>query len=128
MPGCSRSGSGSPPRREWMVQRCGSSCRQPSGKRIRSASAEEENDMPYCEVAPDVRLYYEDFGEGQPIVLICGANLTHKSWESQVAALAPEFRTVAFDWRGSGASDRPRSGYSAETATADLCTLMERLA
>jgi non-heme chloroperoxidase len=84
--------------------------------------------MPYCEVAPDVRLYYEDFGEGPPIVLICGANLTHKSWESQVAALAPEFRTVAFDWRGSGASDRPRSGYSGETATADLCTLMERLA
>lgn len=83
--------------------------------------------MPYCGVAPDVNLYYEDFGDGPPILFICGANLTHKSWESQVAALAGEFRTVTFDWRGSGASDKPRGGYTAEVAAEDICSLIERL-
>jgi pimeloyl-ACP methyl ester carboxylesterase len=84
--------------------------------------------MNYVEVAEGVRLYVEDFGEGAPIVLICGGNLTHQSWESQVAALASEFRTVSFDWRGTGASDKPRGGYTGDIAAADLRALIERLA
>jgi non-heme chloroperoxidase len=83
--------------------------------------------MPYCEVSPGVRLYYEDFGEGEPILFICGAHLTHKSWESQIAAFAPHHRTLSFDWRGTGASDKPRGGYTGETAAADIMALMEKL-
>lgn len=83
--------------------------------------------MNHVEVGEGVRLYVEDFGRGQPILLICGGNLTHKSWESQVAALAGEFRTVAFDWRGTGASDKPRDGYTGETAAADVLALIDRL-
>ena len=44
--------------------------------------------MPYCEVAPDLRLYYEDFGAGPPVVFTAAGSLTHKMWEGQVAALA----------------------------------------
>jgi pimeloyl-ACP methyl ester carboxylesterase len=87
----------------------------------------ERNDMPSCEVAPGVRLYYEDFGEGDPIVFISGGHLTHRIWESQVAALAGRFRTITFDWRGTGASDKPRTGYSAATAAGDVCSLIQRL-
>ncbi len=58
--------------------------------------------MPLAEISPGMRLYYEDFGDGDPVVFICGGHLTHKVWESQVAALAGEFRTVTFDWRGTG--------------------------
>ena len=83
--------------------------------------------MNHVEVADGVRLYVEDFGEGAPIVFVCGGNLTHKSWESQVAALAGEFRTVTFDWRGTGASDKPRGGYTGEIAAADLRALIEKL-
>jgi non-heme chloroperoxidase len=83
--------------------------------------------MNYVNVAEDVRLYVEDFGEGMPIVFVCGGNLTHQSWESQVAALAGEFRTITFDWRGTGASDKPRSGYTGDIAAADLRGLIERL-
>ncbi len=83
--------------------------------------------MPLCEVASGVRLYYEDFGEGPALVFTASGSLTHKMWGSQVAALAGEYRTVAYDWRGTGGSDKPRSGYTAESATADLCALIERL-
>lgn len=83
--------------------------------------------MPYCDVSTGVRLYYEEFGEGEPVVFICGGQATHKLWGSQVAALAREFRTVTFDWRGTGSSDKPRSGYTIETAASDVGALMDGL-
>jgi len=83
--------------------------------------------MNHVHVAEGVRLYVEDFGEGTPIVFVCGGNLTHQSWESQVAALAGEFRTITFDWRGTGASDKPRGDYTGDIAAADLRGLIERL-
>jgi pimeloyl-ACP methyl ester carboxylesterase len=83
--------------------------------------------MPVAQVAPGVKLYYEDFGEGDPIVFICGGHLTHKVWESQVAFLAGEFRTVAFDWRGTGASDKPRNGYTIDSAAKDVGALLDAL-
>lgn len=77
---------------------------------------------------PDgVRLYCEDFGEGTPILFVCGGNLTHKGWESQVAALAGEFRTITFDWRGTGASDKPRGGYTLDAAVSDVVDLAAAL-
>ena len=83
--------------------------------------------MNYVQAADGVRLYVEDFGRGQPVLFICGAHLTHKSWDSQVAALAGEFRTVTFDWRGTGASDKPRDGYAGEAAAADALALIDGL-
>jgi non-heme chloroperoxidase len=84
--------------------------------------------MPYCEVADGVRLYHEDFGEGPAVVFTASGSQTHQMWENQVAALSDRYRTVAYDWRGTGASDKPRTGYTADTAASDLCALIERLA
>lgn len=70
--------------------------------------------MPYCDVADDVALYYEDFGAGSPVVFTNAGNLTHKMWMGQVAALAPAFRTITYDIRGTGFSAKPRLGYTAE--------------
>lgn len=83
--------------------------------------------MPLAEISPGMRLYYEDFGDGDPVVFICGGHLTHKVWESQVAALAGEFRTVTFDWRGTGSSDKPRGGYTIDIAAKDVGSLIEAL-
>jgi len=83
--------------------------------------------MPYCEVASDVSLYYEDFGSGPPVVFTAAGSLTHKMWEGQVAALASQYRTITYDWRGTGESDKPRAGYTPDTLASDLCNLVERL-
>jgi non-heme chloroperoxidase len=83
--------------------------------------------MPFCEVTDGLKLYYEDFGDGLPIVFTAAGNLTHKMWEGQVAALAGRYRTITYDWRGTGDSDKPRSGYTGEALAADLSALIERL-
>jgi len=82
--------------------------------------------MPYCQVADDVRLFHLDFGEGPAVVFTHAGQLTHKMWESQLAAVAGRYRAIAYDWRGVGASDKPRGGYTAETVATDLCALVER--
>lgn len=72
-------------------------------------------------------MYYEDFGDGSPIVFVHGGAATHALWEQQVYALADEFRAVAYDLRGSGESDKPRDGYTVDRYADDLAELMAKL-
>jgi pimeloyl-ACP methyl ester carboxylesterase len=51
----------------------------------------------------DVEIYYEDHGEGQPVVLIHGYPLNGRSWERQQRELlAAGYRAINYDRRGFG--------------------------
>lgn len=72
-----------------------------------------------------IELYYEDHGEGRPVVLIHGWPLSSRSWEHQVPALVDAgYRVVTYDRRGFGRSSQPWNGYDYDTFTADLHALM----
>lgn len=76
----------------------------------------------------NIDLYYEDLGEGQPVVLIHGWPLSGRSWERQVPALLQAgYRVVTYDRRGFGQSGRPSTGYDYDTLAADLNTLLNTL-
>ena len=75
-----------------------------------------------------VSLEVEQFGSGPPVVLVPGGAMTHRVWDHQVAVLQRSYRSLAVDLRGSGASDRPPSGYSVDLFAADLAALIETLA
>lgn len=79
---------------------------------------------------PGTHIHYEDSGgHARPIVLIHGWPLSHRMWEGQVNALtAAGYRTVAYDRRGFGESDRPNDGYDYDTFAADLYDLIRTLA
>jgi pimeloyl-ACP methyl ester carboxylesterase len=51
------------------------------------------------------RLYYEVYGEGEPLLLIMGLGANHLGWAAQVPVYAHEFRVIVFDNRGTGQSD-----------------------
>lgn len=75
-----------------------------------------------------IELYYEDHGEGRPVVLVHGWPLSGKSWEKQVTALlGAGQRVVTYDRRGFGESSKPTTGYEYDTLAADLHTLVEHL-
>lgn len=83
--------------------------------------------MPYVEAEPGVRLYYEDVGQGRPILMIAGWTMNHEVWDLQVTALSPRYRVVGLDLRGHGDSDKPAGGYSYARHAEDVSTVMERL-
>jgi non-heme chloroperoxidase len=76
----------------------------------------------------DIELYYEDQGNGQPVVLIHGYPLDGHSWELQARELiAAGYRVITYDRRGFGRSSQPTVGYDYDTFAADLKTLLEHL-
>lgn len=76
----------------------------------------------------NVCLYYEDYGKGQPIILIHGWPLSHKMWEYQISEFVNAgYRVIAYDRRGFGQSDRPWEGYDYNTMAADLKDLINHL-
>ena len=88
--------------------------------------------MPYITVGKensgDIDLYYEDHGEGSPVVLIHGFPLDGHSWEKQVPALLDAgHRVITYDRRGFGGSSQPTFGYDYDTFAADLKVLMDEL-
>ena len=68
-------------------------------------------------------MYYESFGAGRAIIFTSSGNASHAMWDEQVAHFAPDHLTVTYDWRGTGNSDKPASGYTGELAADDLLSL-----
>jgi non-heme chloroperoxidase len=88
--------------------------------------------MPHVKVGKenehDIKIYYEDHGSGQPVVLIHGYPLNSDSWERQEPELlSAGYRVIRYDRRGFGNSSRPTVGHDYDTFAADLNALMEEL-
>ena len=81
----------------------------------------------YVEVAPGVDLYYEDEGEGTPLVLIPGWTFTTRVYDHQFAAFAGSHRVISFDPRSHGRSTVTSDGNNYATQAADLAVLLDLL-
>ena len=77
----------------------------------------------------DVDLYYEEAGDGFPVVLCHGYTGSHYDWALQIPMLARQYRVVAMDHRGHGLSEAPLSSsdYSIPTFSRDVGALLEHL-
>jgi len=74
------------------------------------------------------RLYYKDWGTGQPIVFSHGWPLSADAFEDQMFFLASNgYRCIAHDRRGHGRSDQPWKGNDMDTYADDLLALVEAL-
>ncbi len=74
------------------------------------------------------KIYYNDWGSGQPIVFSHGWPLSADAFEDQMFFLASHgYRCIAHDRRGHGRSSQPWNGNDIETYAEDLATLVETL-
>ncbi|MEP6846168.1 MAG: alpha/beta hydrolase, partial [Panacibacter sp.] len=75
-----------------------------------------------------VKIYYNDYGTGKPVILIHGWPLSGDMWEYQVNDLVHNgYRVIAYDRRGFGKSSQPWDGYDYDTLTDDLKALIDQL-
>jgi len=76
----------------------------------------------------DIKLYYKDWGTGQPIVFSHGWPLSADAWEDQMLFLASHgYRCIAHDRRGHGRSSQAWGGNDMDTYADDLAALTKEL-
>ncbi len=77
----------------------------------------------------DVNLYYEETGDGYPILFIHEFAGDHTSWEPQMRYFSRRYRCVAYNARGYPPSDVPESAeaYGQDQAVADAVAVLRHL-
>jgi non-heme chloroperoxidase len=84
--------------------------------------------MPYLAGQGQTQLFYNDWGNGRPVLLLHGWSLNQRMWDRQVAHLtAHGLRCVSYDRRGHGRSDISSGGYDYDTLAGDLEAVLETL-
>jgi non-heme chloroperoxidase len=74
------------------------------------------------------RIFYKDWGKGQPIVFSHGWPLSADDWDGQMLYFGNlGYRVIAHDRRGHGRSDQTWDGNDMDTYADDLAELFEKL-
>jgi pimeloyl-ACP methyl ester carboxylesterase len=90
-------------------------------------AAAQQARAPYVTARDGTKLFVQDWGSGQPVLLLSAWTFDASSWGSQIAALnAKGFRCVAPDRRGHGRSEMPSTGYDLDTLTDDVAAVIEQ--
>lgn len=84
--------------------------------------------MPYL-TRDGVRLYYEDHGQGLPILLSHGYGASARMWDGQITAFQDRYRLIPWDMRGHGESASPTEAafYSHAHTIEDMCAILDHL-
>jgi len=77
--------------------------------------------------ANQINLYYEEHGDGQPLVFIHGLGSSTRDWEFQIPGFSKTHRVITFDLRGHGQSDKPAGPYTIPMMADDLAGLLQAL-
>jgi 3-oxoadipate enol-lactonase len=72
-----------------------------------------------------VKIYWDEAGEGEPVLLIMGLGSSSAMWHRIRPVLATQYRTIAFDNRGIGQSDVPAGPYSIREMAADAVAVLD---
>lgn len=75
----------------------------------------------------DIIIYFEEEGQGDPLLLITGLGADLQSWALTAPELAKQHRVVRFDNRGAGRTSAPDRPYSIEGMADDAVGLLDAL-
>ncbi len=82
--------------------------------------------MPYASAGRHA-LYYEEHGEGEPLLLLMGLGVPIEGWVRQIPHFSRRYRTIVLDNRGIGRSAKPIGPYSASVMARDALHVLDHL-
>jgi non-heme chloroperoxidase len=86
------------------------------------------NRMQKIKAKDGTKIYYKDWGTGDPVVFSHGWPLNADAWDPQMLFLGERgYRVIAHDRRGHGRSSQPWNGNDMDTYADDLASLIEEL-
>ena len=71
------------------------------------------------------KLYVEEHGAGEPLLLIEGLGQSMWAWREQIPVFARRFRTIAYDTRGTGRSPVPDEAYWIPDLADDAAAILD---
>jgi pimeloyl-ACP methyl ester carboxylesterase len=80
--------------------------------------------MPFVERG-DARIWWDEEGEGDPILLIMGLGYSADMWFRVWPRLSPRYRTIRFDNRGVGRTGVPDGPYPVELMAEDAIAVLD---
>jgi pimeloyl-ACP methyl ester carboxylesterase len=86
--------------------------------------------MPYAAVN-DIRMYYEEQGQGEPLVLLHGAtgaiDFHLSGWGHLAPAVAERYRAIQIEHRGHGRTNNPAGTLAFDQLAGDVAAFIEQL-
>ncbi len=74
-----------------------------------------------------IEMYYETFGEGEPLLMIHGGGATIESWFCQIPEFSKRFKVIATDSRGHGRTNDADGPINFDLMSADFVALLDQL-
>ncbi|WP_214321272.1 alpha/beta fold hydrolase [Nonomuraea sediminis] len=83
--------------------------------------------MPHAITADAIELSYQVRGAGEPLLLLPGQANSHHWWDGVRDDFETRYRTITFDYRGTGGSDKPDVPYSTRGFAEDALAVLDDL-
>jgi pimeloyl-ACP methyl ester carboxylesterase len=83
--------------------------------------------VPHALASDGARIAYQTDGTGPPLLLLAGQANNHHWWDLVRADFAATHEVITLDYRGTGASDAPTSGYSTPGFAEDALAVLDAL-
>ncbi len=74
-----------------------------------------------------IRIWYAQFGKGEPVLFVHGGLANSNYWGNQVRALKERYRVIVMDSRGHGRSTRNAQPYGYDLMSSDVIGLLDYL-
>jgi len=74
-----------------------------------------------------IKLWYAEFGQGEPVLLLHGGLANSNYWGKQVRALMGQYRVIVMDSRGHGRSTRDAQPFGYDLMAKDVLGLLDYL-
>ena len=91
-----------------------------------SAPRRGEPEMPMA-IANGISINYRVGGQGEPLIMISGLGANQGAWRFQTGFFKKYYRTITFDNRDVGKSDKPAGDYTTSMMADDTVGLMGQL-